>query len=177
MVLLRHKLLVDSDVQGALLRRVALYGAACTLYFSVILICSESMTNPSDSFTISLSRCFDEMIYWLPGFAILAPVIAYDILRVTNRFTGPIFRLRREMLRLIEGNEVQTLKFREDDYWNEMAEIFNQVRQEVLELREEKANATPSASSGPEIQPQARLFTSDEEDSEEESELLTTSEK
>lgn len=174
MVPLRHKLLVDSDVQVALLRRTALYATACALYFTIILLCSESMSNPEESIGESLARCMDDIVFWLPGFAILAPVIAYDILRITNRFTGPIYRLRREMMRLIEGDQVQALSFREDDYWNEMAELFNRVKDEMLELREAKVSGQhPEAPS--ETQPQPRLFEKDDEEQEAE-EFLVTSE-
>ncbi len=161
MALLRHTLLVDCDVQGMILRRTALYATACGLYFAVILIFSESLSNPQQSIGAAILQCMDEMIYWLPGLAILAPVIAYDILRITNRFTGPVFRLRREMTRLAEGQDVPPMVFREGDSWCDMSEIFNQIRDEMIELRgakQESANAESSVS------PQPRLFDKDEAD-------------
>ena len=161
MALLRHTLLVDCDVQGMILRRTALYATACGLYFAVILIFSESLSNPEQSITAATLQCVDEMIYWLPGLAILAPVIAYDILRITNRFTGPVFRLRRELTRLAEGQEVQPMVFREDDYWREMSEIFNRIRDEMIELRSAKQESANAASAVP---PQPRLFDKDDAD-------------
>jgi hypothetical protein len=161
MVLLRHNLLVDRDVQGVILRRTALYATAGALYFSVILVCSESLSEPKQSVGDAIMRCLDETIYWLPGFAILAPVIAYDIIRITNRFTGPVFRLRRELTRLAEGQEVQPMVFREDDYWREMSEIFNRIRDEMIELRNAKQN---QAAESPSEAPQPRLFDKDEAD-------------
>ena len=167
MVLLRHNLLVDRDVQGVMLRRTALYATAVAAYFSGILICSESLADPDQSVVTAILRCADEMIYWLPGLAILAPVIAYDIVRISNRFTGPVFRLRRELTRLAEGQEVQPMVFREDDYWIEMSEAFNRIREEVIELRE--ARQSQAEESSPEM-PQPRLFDKDEADVE----LLST---
>jgi len=161
MVVLRHNLLVDRDVQGVILRRTALYAAAGAIYFSVILICSESLSDPNRSVGDAILRCLDETIYWLPGFAILAPVIAYDIIRITNRFTGPVFRLRRELTRLAEGQEVQPMVFRENDYWGEMSEIFNRIRDELIELREAQQNQVADP---PSVAPQPRLFDKEEAD-------------
>jgi hypothetical protein len=167
MALLRHNLLVDRDVQGVMLRRTALYATACGIYFFVILICSESLSDPEQSVGAAILQCVDEMIYWLPGFAMLAPVIAYDIIRITNRFTGPVFRLRREMIRLADGQEVSPMVFREDDYWSEMSEIFNRIRNEMIELRKAQQEQAGESVSEP---PQPRLFDKDEADVE----LLST---
>ncbi len=174
MVLLRDKLFIDGDVQGTLLRRAALYSVACALYFGVILVFTESMSDPDQSIGESIKRCLDEAIYWFPGLATLAPLVAYDILRVTNRFTGPIFRLRREMRRLSDGEKSQVIVFRDDDYWNDMAELFNQIREELTELREAKKQAAAASTAG-DVPVQPRLFTNDGGDQEISDDLLTTS--
>ncbi len=179
MVLLRHKLYVDSDIQGTLLRRATLYAIACGLYFSIILLFAESMAVPGEPITVIAIRCLDEAIYWLPGLAIIAPIVAYDILRISNRFTGPMFRLRREMKRLIQGNQAEPLTFREDDFWVEMAELFNQLRDEVEQLREAKEVAKHSQANDQgeaDVPVQPRLFNKDEETTPDESEdFLATS--
>jgi hypothetical protein len=92
-VLLRQQLLIDQHVQGTLLWRTALYSSACGIYFIVILIFAEWMSNPGESFVESVVACLDESIYWAPGLMLLVPVIAYDLLRLTNRFAGPFFSI------------------------------------------------------------------------------------
>ncbi len=53
-VLLRQQLLIDEHVQGSLLRRTALYSGACAVYFIVILVFTESMSNPDEPFSAGL---------------------------------------------------------------------------------------------------------------------------
>ncbi len=76
---------------------------------------------------------------------LLIPIIIYDLLTVTNRLAGPIFRLRREMNRLAQGNSLEPLAFREGDYWQEVAGSFNQIRDELLALREVQMSNSPEA--------------------------------
>lgn len=141
--LLRQQLLIDPRVQGSLLRRAALYSAASGLYFLVILVFTESMSNPEEPFGVAISRCIDEAVYWAPGLMLLVPVITYDLLRVTNRFAGPVFRLRREMQRLVDGESEHPLSFRDGDYWVEIAGTFNQLRSELMQYREQARHTPP----------------------------------
>lgn len=155
---LRHQLLIDNAVQGTLLRRTALYSFACALYFIVILIFTESMTDPNVPLSEAAFRCFDEAIYWLPGLMLLTPVVAYDLLMVSNRFAGPAYRLRRELQRLIDGQSITPLSFRDGDYWIELADRFNVIRAELLELRESQACKDPKTSSTSAVITRPRLF-------------------
>ncbi len=173
--LLRQQLLIDRHVQGSLLRRTALYSCACAVYFIVILVFSETMCNPNEPFADAVIRCLDEAIFWAPGLMLLTPVVAYDLLKVTNRFAGPVFRLRREMQRLIDGESVQPLSFREGDYWIEMAEVFNQLRDELLELREADALRSREERTAPSIVNQHQLFTEDDEGQTSTDDLLVNS--
>lgn len=138
-VFVRQQLLIDQKVQGALLKRAGFYSIACALYFVVILIFAECMSRQSVSVGEAVLGCFEESIYWLPGLLLMAPMIAYDMLKQTNRFAGPVFRLRREMQRLVANESDRPLNFRNDDYWKDLADEFNQIRSELLELREAKS--------------------------------------
>lgn len=140
----RKNLLIDQSVQGSLLRRIGFYSLACGLYFLMTLVITETLSNPRESIAETTRRCLEEAIFWAPGLMLLAPIILYDLIRVTNRLAGPIFRLRRELGRLAEGRPSQPLVLREDDYWSEVAESFNQLRREVLRLRRSPLERPPS---------------------------------
>ena len=159
-VFVRKQLLIDQRVQGTLLRRTALYSAGCAIYFIVILFFAETMSRRDDSYAEALIGCLDEAIYWAPGLMLLTPMVAYDLLRVTNRFTGPVFRLRREMHRLANGESEYPLNFRDDDHWKELADVFNLLRTELMDLRSENASlkegGDPPAST-------SKLFDEDDE--------------
>jgi hypothetical protein len=142
--LLRQQLLVDKHVQGVLLRRTALYSGCCAVYFVVIFIFTESTTFAGQTSLQSVLHCLNEVVYWAPGLILMAPVVVYDLLYVTNRFAGPVYRLHREMQKLIDNESAGSLAFRDGDYWTELAVTFNQIRDEMLELRGE-----PSESSKP----------------------------
>lgn len=163
---LRQQLLVDHHVQGALLKRTGLYSVSCAVYFAVILVFTESMSRPDELFSEAIFRCLDEAIYWAPGLILLTPLVAYDMLKLTNRFAGPVFRLRREMKRLINGESIQPLSFRDGDHWPEMAELFNQLRQELIELRQ-KHEPSRDAQEATSVTRREKLFVeSDEEPAE-----------
>lgn len=136
---LRQQLLIEHGVQGSLLQRTALYSAACSIYFVVILAFSRSMANPHAALDDSLLHCLDDAIYWAPGLLFLIPLMAYDMLKLTNRFAGPVFRLRREMQRLVSGESERPLNFRDGDYWTDVADVFNELRSELIDLRQQKA--------------------------------------
>ncbi|KLU01999.1 hypothetical protein RISK_005954 [Rhodopirellula islandica] len=132
---LRQQLLIDSDVQVALILRAVLYGTACVTYFVVIQFFTQSMIHPGVATADLFLSLTDEAIYWVPGLLVLGPLMIYDVLKVSNRFAGPIFSMRREMQNLIDGKEGRNISFRNDDHWSAMAMQFNTIREEVLELR------------------------------------------
>ena len=170
---LRQQLLIDKDVQGAVLRRTILYSVCCVVYFMVIMFFTTTADSPNANWFETVLLCLDEAVYWAPGLMLLAPVIAYDLLTLTNRFAGPVFRLRREMQLLTSGEDAYELSFRDGDYWMEMADLFNQVREEMLELREFKANAPePRESDVPRVE---KLFADNENTESAEDEILAVS--
>jgi hypothetical protein len=170
---LRQQLLIDKDVQGAVLQRTILYSVCCVVYFLVIMFFSTTAETPEDKWHEIVMKCLDEAVYWAPGLMLLTPVIAYDLLTLTNRFAGPVFRLRREMQRLTSGEESYPLSFRDGDYWMEMADLFNQVRDEMLELREFKARGPGTARYDmPRVE---KLFVAEDDDEQTEDEDLLVS--
>jgi hypothetical protein len=50
-----------------------------------------------------------------------------DTLRLTNRFVGPIYSLRRALREAAEGNVSRPLQFRDDDFWRDVADDFNRA--------------------------------------------------
>ena len=75
--------------------------------------------------------------YAIAVMVVAIPLVIMDILRLSNRFAGPIFRLRREMAKLAAGENIGPLKFRDGDYWQDLAEELNRIAQrlQVGELR------------------------------------------
>ncbi|MDF1841723.1 MAG: hypothetical protein P1U77_09825 [Rubripirellula sp.] len=66
---------------------------------------------------------------------LLILIVACDLRKLTDRFAGPFFRLRREMQRLARAESETSNRFREGDFWVEITDDFNSVREELLRLR------------------------------------------
>jgi nitrogen fixation/metabolism regulation signal transduction histidine kinase len=64
---------------------------------------------------------------------ILLPLVIVDTLRLTNRFVGPVYRLRRALQEAADGKLNRPLKFRDDDFWRDVAEDFNRAVGQVPE--------------------------------------------
>ncbi len=147
--MMRRQTWVDSQVQGTLIRRILLHWCA---FFVVTLMCVSVMHlllgDPNQSMAERASAPGSSMI--LIGVIMLAlfPTFALDTIRFSNRFVGPIARLRRYMRELADGDKVNTLAFRDNDFWAEVADEFNAVARlvsdqarEIDALKEQLADA------------------------------------
>ena len=127
----RKQLFIDPKVQGALVLRVALYWVVCLMTLTLMLLCWRILTGPARMFYTH----FDEMwFHYGPALIasfLLLPLVVVDIVRLSNRFAGPLVRLRRSLRALARGEDVRPIKFREGDFWHDFAEEFNEMADAV----------------------------------------------
>ena len=127
---LRRQLFVDPKVQGALVIRVVFYWVVCLITITLMLLCWSILRTPRMFYAH-----FDDMwFHYGPALVasfILLPMVVADIIRVSNRFAGPLVRLRRSMRALARGEHVRPISFREGDFWQEFAEEFNAIAARV----------------------------------------------
>ena len=73
----------------------------------------------------------------------LAPMFIYDTVKLSNRFAGPVLRIRRAARQLADGEIPKKSKLRDGDFWKDLASDFNGVidRVETLTEKEAAANA------------------------------------
>lgn len=132
----RRQLYVESNVQGVLLRRAMVYFVACVL-FTVLPIClGRVIHDPSHLFFEGLWPFLKSYSSFFICLLLLTPLLAYDILRLSNRIAGPVYRLRRELQKLANGEKAHPLKFRKGDSWLEMAPAFNTVLERIESLEQ-----------------------------------------
>lgn len=121
----RKKLFVDAKVQGALALRVVFYWCVCLMTMTLMLVCWRIVTGPARMFYLH----FDEMwFHYGPALVasfVLLPLIVIDVVRLSNRFAGPLVRLRRSMRALARGERVRPIFFRDGDFWQDLADEFN----------------------------------------------------
>jgi hypothetical protein len=131
---LRKHLFVDPKVQGALVLRVVFYWVVCLITMALIMLCWRLLTNPEKILFMRLDDMwFDYCQPALIASCLLLPMVLMDAIRFSNRFVGPLLRLRRSMRELARGENVKPIAFRDSDYWQELAEEFNAVRAKVLD--------------------------------------------
>lgn len=123
----RKQLMVDPRVQGALMFRTAFYWLACLSTIMMMVLCWRIVTGPARIFYMH----FDDMWFHF-GPAIIAallmlPLLIIDSLRMSNRFAGPLFRLRGQMRQVARGERVEPIRFRDGDFWHDMATEWNAV--------------------------------------------------
>jgi hypothetical protein len=132
---LRKRFFVDPKVQGTLVGRVLLYWATCLISIALMLLCWEILTGPARIFYTH----FSDMWYFYGPAAIasllLLPLVVMDVIRLSNRFVGPLLRLRRSMRALAHGEDVDPIEFRDTDFWKEFADEFNAIRARLRHLQ------------------------------------------
>jgi hypothetical protein len=139
----RKKHFIDARVQGSLVRRIIFHWLAFLLVAFVVSFILQVLSNPFRP----LSAHFQDL-WWTHGpfllvVAFLLPAYVVDTIKLSHRFAGPIFNLRRAIRDVAAGQPPRRLKFRQLDFWQDLADDYNAmlVRLEVLE-DEKKASAT-----------------------------------
>jgi hypothetical protein len=128
---------VDKHVQGALLQRIFFHW--CIFFFVVsmsVVMLQALLGDPAQTLGERLKYELGEFIFLGVILVALFPAFMLDTIRFSNRFVGPIARLRRHLRQLSEGN-TERCKFRENDYWSEMAGEFNGAAELFEKQREE----------------------------------------
>ena len=141
----RKKNYVDNKVQGALLRRIFSHWFMFFFVAGFTVILMRTLLGDSN---ISV---WDRLTFQAKEFSVFAivmaalfPVFMLDTVRFSNRFVGPIGRLRRHMQQLSNG-DTSECRFRGDDFWMEAATEFNAVADLVKKQQLEIARLRTAA--------------------------------
>ena len=138
----RSKLLIDRQVQSALVRRVILHWFLFVFVtFFVIGFLQTCVETPAFTMSEVFSSFLANNSLALVVSLSLLPVFVYDVIKLTNRFAGPISRLRSELKSLANGGPAKPLVFRDGDFWAEIASDFNTA----FKLRNEATSDNPKS--------------------------------
>jgi len=116
---LRKQNFVDSTVQGALLRRIVMHWVMYFIVAGIAIVLLQAMLGGPDGKPM-LERVISE-------------IREFTTVRFSNRFVGPVGRLRRYLRQLGADGNTERLSFRGGDFWSEMAEEFNVVAAKIEE--------------------------------------------
>jgi hypothetical protein len=142
----RRRLLIDRPVQIALLVRAASYWALCLLVVGTMLVLWEVFTGPPNRTTNVLTAAIDRYFPAMLCSLMLLPLVLCDVLKLSHRFVGPVWRMRQGLRQLADGKRPETMRFRKDDFWPEMAAEFNAVAERVEGTHEAMVESRMSGS-------------------------------
>jgi hypothetical protein len=149
----RRREFVDRAVQGALVRRLIMHWFAFIIISSALGITLQALTDPFRPLYEHLGKFVQTNVCFIIAIACMTPVFMVDTVRLSNRFVGPILRLRRAMAQLNKGEQPKALKFRPHDFWQELAGEFNQL----LETRRTHARDSRVPSTNEKTEPEHAL--------------------
>lgn len=124
----RACVLIDRQVQFALARRIVthwclFFALSLTALFGVEYV----LADPSQAFSSYVEVIWGKYAFFILLMLAVIPTFVYDTIKLSNRFVGPIVRLRRSIRSLADGDTVPELRFREGDFWRELSDDFNRV--------------------------------------------------
>ena len=132
----RSRLLVDPKVQWAVAGRIFchwLMFLVCLLAIGVMMrVLLAAGTQP---FSEAMKEGLFAQGPILGVMILLLPVFLRDTLKMSNRFAGPMYRLRTELRNLATGQPARPIKFRKGDFWQEAAGDFNHVLGQLDRLK------------------------------------------
>lgn len=134
-MVMRQKVWIDGSVQGVLIGRVVLYWTVGILYVALGSICFQYYEHPDWGVGQHIGSLFDQFWPWIPSLILFMPLVIHDIVRMSNLFAGPIYRLRVHLAELLVDSHCRPLKFREDDYWQDLVAPMNQLQDDINALR------------------------------------------
>jgi hypothetical protein len=136
----RTTFLVDPTVQWAIGRRVILHWmlfAVCLIAVNVMLRTILTMTDMP--FGEAIRTAAMHQVSVIIVMAVMLPMFVLDTMKLSNRFAGPMYRLRNALVKIPTGEPMKALTFRTGDFWSEVAEDFNCVANHHELLRRRNA--------------------------------------
>jgi hypothetical protein len=123
----RLHLLVDPSIQIALIVRVVCYWLICLVAVTLVRLCWYMLAGAQQTSAILFDNLWFDVARACEISLVLLPLVLFDIVRLSNRFVGPLLRLRQSMRQLARGEHVEPIEFRDNDFWQELAGEFNAV--------------------------------------------------
>lgn len=146
----RKRLMVDPKVQGALMLRAVAYWCFTILAISQIMLAWKAATGPPGTFWsyFRFDLLWQEHGMVAIAALIMLPVMLVDVMSTSNKFAGPVYRMRRSLRALSNGEYVAPIHFRKGDFWPEFADEFNILSVYVENLKQENAQLKQAVKAG-----------------------------
>ena len=137
----RRKVFIDARVQGALARRIILHWVTFLVVASLAAFLLQVLSNPFRPMAEHARDLWQTQGPFLVVMLFLLPAFVVDTIKISHRFAGPIFSLRRTIREIADGKEPRKLKFRSDDFWQDLSDDFNAMLAHLGALGDNSASA------------------------------------
>lgn len=137
----RTKHFIDSNVQGALARRIICHWLVFLAVAFLVSFVLQVLTNPFRPVAEHMQDLWITQGPFLLVTAFLLPVFVVDTIKLSHRFAGPIFALRRAIREAAAGAEPRRLKFRRHDFWQDLAGDYNSLLERLGAFKDEKSDS------------------------------------
>lgn len=138
----RGKFYVDKTVQGALAKRIVFHWCIFFL-LSVISIFSLEyfLGDPNLTFGGHAYIVWQKYAFFVVLMVSIIPSFVYDSFKLSNRFAGPMVRLKNALKSAADGEQPEKIKFRDGDFWVEVSDEFNRLADRLDEQSTELNSA------------------------------------
>lgn len=145
----RSTIFIDRKVQGALARRIAVHW--CT-FFTLAALCLFAqeyfLGEPNSGIVDKAKTVANQYAFFFLLLLCMVPAFLYDTVKLSNRFVGPVLRLKNSLRSLADGHNVSPIKFRGGDFWHELASDFNRLNDKVGSHLQDSAEPQPTHGPG-----------------------------
>ena len=123
----RKRLWIESRIQGALARRIILHWLAFFVVAIVLTMVFQFLADPFKPLSEYWTGLWATHGPLLITMLLVLPAFLYDTIKLSNRFVGPVVRFRNSIRDFSNGKQVKPIAFRDDDFWQELADDFNKM--------------------------------------------------
>ncbi|MFI4875048.1 MAG: hypothetical protein ACIALR_06915 [Blastopirellula sp. JB062] len=118
---------VDPSVQGGIVLRMLTYWTAFLIVGLILAFAVQALSNPLEPISSHLSDVWRNQGPFILAAICLLPIFAYDLIRFSHRFVGPIIRFRTVVREAVEGDTPPPFQLRDRDYWKDFATDLNRL--------------------------------------------------
>jgi hypothetical protein len=134
----RKKQFIDACVQGSLARRIIMHWLLFLSVGALVAFILQVLADPFRPLALHFKALWITHGPFLLVMVFLLPVFVVDSIKLSHRFAGPIYALRKALREVASGGTPRRLKFRRRDFWHDVADDYNAVL-EKLELLDDNA--------------------------------------
>ncbi len=145
----RKQLIVERSSQGAMILRTIVYWVFSVITIGLMMLLWDLRRGPVGPFfdPALYDTLREKYVIFSIAALLVLPVLVVDVWKQSNRYAGPVFRVRRCLRELAAGKSVERVTFRKNDYWRGLADDLNGAIDYVARLKAKApdANHRPEA--------------------------------